>query len=422
MPLVVSNRRRIFYRYEGEKGAYLLLHHGLLGSHLDWYDAGYVDALSENFRLILPDARGHGRSDHPPDPEDYRIELFADDVIAIMEELQIRNLHFFGYSFGAMVGMELLLRHPERVRITMMAGESPFVTEGLQAEWRETAERIRQEGLSAAMKRMHAERRIFSAMRKEESEGEQQATLALLESLESLPIRETQERLSVNSPVALFIGAEDRAAGRVQEARKAIHRARFVSIPKQDHIGLFTEREALLAEVLRLAHSGKRNGEPAARGGSGPRNERNSGRRKNPSALSNSSPAPARGTDENGEGATASDDRQSRPDAESSPAQQEAAPRETAPPETAPPEAAQQEDPPRQETPEEENPPMATPQHDPPGGQQKPGHVAEQPGAKPDDTSQEASPDTTGENARDGSLDPEKGLEDGAPNPEGGKE
>ena len=270
MPIVVSNRRRIFYRYEGEKGAYLLLHHGLLGSHLDWYDAGYVDALAENFRLILVDARGHGRSDHPPAPEDYRIQQFADDVIAIMEELQIRNLHFFGYSFGAMVGMELLLRHPERVRITMMAGESPFVTEGLQAEWRETANRIRLEGLSATMTRMHGERRIFSAMRREEGEGEQEAALALLEALEALPIRETQERLSVDSPVALFIGAEDRASERVHEARKAIHRARFVSIPNQDHIGLFTQREALLAEVLRLAHSGKRNGETSPGDKSGP--------------------------------------------------------------------------------------------------------------------------------------------------------
>ncbi|MEE8435952.1 MAG: alpha/beta fold hydrolase [bacterium] len=438
MPIVVSNRRRIFYRYEGEKGAYLLLHHGLLGSHLDWYDAGYVDALAENFRLILPDARGHGRSDHPLAPEDYRIEQFADDVIAIMEELQIRNLHFFGYSFGAMVGMELLLRHPDRVRITMMAGESPFVTEGLRAEWRETADRIRQEGLSAAMTWMHGERRIFSAMRKEEGEGEQQAALALLETLEALPVRENQERLSVNSPVALFIGAEDRAAGRVQEARKAIHRARFVSIPNQDHIGLFTERESLLAEVMRLARSGKKNENPAPRGKSGPRDGRNSGRRNYPATPPRSMPVPARDTDESGGATAAPGDRPSSPELESSPAKQETAPQETAPQETAPQETAPQETAPQETAPQEtaqreENPPIAAPRHDPPEGHQSRGDLAEKSDSNPGDTAEagpggaaghtrEASLDTPGEDTRDASSDPEKGLDNGGPNPETGKE
>lgn len=258
MAMVVSNQRRIYYRYEGEKGAFLLLHHGLFGSHRDWYDAGYIDALASNFRLIIPDARGHGRSDHPQQPEDYRLEQFADDVIAIMEELRIRNLHFLGYSFGAMVGMQVLLRHPERVRITMMAGESPFITEDLQGEWREMAARIRQEGFTTVLEKARAERLIITSPQREEVEGEQQAALSLLEALGQVSPRGEQERISVNSPVALFIGTKDRASDRMQEARKAIHRARFVSIPGQDHVGLFTEREALLAEVLRLVYSGKK--------------------------------------------------------------------------------------------------------------------------------------------------------------------
>lgn len=392
MPIVVSNRRRIFYRYEGDKGAYLLLHHGLLGSHLDWYEAGYVDALAENFRLILPDARGHGRSDHPQAPEDYRIQQFADDMIAIMEELQIRNLHFFGYSFGAMVGMELLLRHPERVRITMMAGESPFVTEGLRAEWRDMAGRIRADGLSAAMTRMHDERRLFSAMRKEEGEGEQQASLALLEALEALPIRENKERLSVNSPVALFIGAEDRAAGRVQEARKAIHRARFVSIPNQDHIGLFTEREALLAEVLRLARSGKRNEEPASGGKSGPRNGRDSAKRNSPAAPPNSMPAPAPEADRSGGTSAASGDREPGAEEEST---------------TAPPESGPGADAPGGTAPREESLPKDNALPGPLG--------ADQGG------SGEEAPDTSGVPTREDSSDSDREAGNGAPDAETGE-
>lgn len=297
MSMVVSNRQRIHYRFLGERGAYLLLHHGLFGSHRDWYEAGYVEALADNFRLILVDARGHGRSDHPLEPAAYRLEHFADDVIAIMEELSIRNLHFLGYSLGALVGMELLLRHPQRVRITMMAGESPFVLEEMRAEWRELADRIGLEGFGPALEGMHRERRLPTPLTHPEAEGEKQAALALLEALQSLENRQPEDRLTVDSPVALFIGAEDRAAGRVQEARKHIHRARFVSLPGLDHVGLFEQREALLAEVLRLVHSGRKS-EDAARedktdeGGNSRRGDRN---RPNTAREPEPAPAPVEG-------------------------------------------------------------------------------------------------------------------------------
>jgi len=69
MTMVVSRKQRIFFRYEGERGAFLLLHHDLLGSHEDWYAAGYVEQLAKEFRVVVPDARGHGRSDKPGEKE-----------------------------------------------------------------------------------------------------------------------------------------------------------------------------------------------------------------------------------------------------------------------------------------------------------------------------------------------------------------
>lgn len=258
MTIVISDKQRIHYRFEGDKGAYLLLHHGLLGSHQDWYDAGYVDALHEEFRLIVMDARGHGRSDHPLQPEVYRLSALADDVVAIMDELDIRNLHFCGYSLGALVGYELLMRHPERVRIVMLAGESPFVSEAMQAEWRDLAEAIRAEGLDPVRERLVTEQRIVAATSIPEQEGEREAALALLESLASEPINPDTGRVSVDSPVALFTGEEDPALGRIRDARRRIHRARFVSFPGLTHAGLFREREALKAEILRLLRPGRR--------------------------------------------------------------------------------------------------------------------------------------------------------------------
>ena len=263
MTIVVSNRQRIFYRFEGEKGAYLLLHHGLFGSHRDWFDAGYVEALQEDFRLILMDARGHGRSDRSLDPMDFRPEAFADDITAIMDELGIHNLHVFGYGFGALVGLELLLKHPDRVRIVMMGGASPFVTEAMREDWRDLATRIRSQGLARVLAALHDDRRLPYLPRHEEGEGEQAAALVLLEALAGWEPRPENGRMSVNSPVAMFTGESDPAAGEVEDARRRIHRARFVSIPGEDHAGLFLEREALIAEIMRLLRSGKRDQAPA---------------------------------------------------------------------------------------------------------------------------------------------------------------
>ena len=42
-----------------------MLQHGFTESVMDWYEAGYVEALRSEYRLILIDARGHGTSDKP---------------------------------------------------------------------------------------------------------------------------------------------------------------------------------------------------------------------------------------------------------------------------------------------------------------------------------------------------------------------
>ena len=61
MPYAHSGSVRIHYRVEGE-GPALVLQHGFSESVVDWYEAGYVDALRPVYRLILIDARGHGAS------------------------------------------------------------------------------------------------------------------------------------------------------------------------------------------------------------------------------------------------------------------------------------------------------------------------------------------------------------------------
>jgi pimeloyl-ACP methyl ester carboxylesterase len=53
------------------KGQPLVHQHGFTDSLETWYDLGYVEALKSHYRLILIDARGHGASDKPREPDAY---------------------------------------------------------------------------------------------------------------------------------------------------------------------------------------------------------------------------------------------------------------------------------------------------------------------------------------------------------------
>ena len=103
MPYADNDGVRIHYRVEGQ-GPPLVLQHGFSESVVDWYEAGYVDALRSDYRLILIDARGHGASDKPHDPDAYELERRVTDVVAVLDGLAIKKAVFWGYSMGGWIG------------------------------------------------------------------------------------------------------------------------------------------------------------------------------------------------------------------------------------------------------------------------------------------------------------------------------
>lgn len=256
MPMIVKNKLRIHYRVEGERGAFLLMFHGLFGSGQDWYDSGWVSTLEPEFRLIVVDARGHGRSDKPPAPEAFTPNLLAEDVVAVMDELSIRNTHFLGYGLGALVGFELLTRFPERLRISMLGGESPFVTEQGREKWQDWAQRLRSGSLSALLEHMAATHQLSTPLRPVTDETLPGAQ-TILDGLVGLPPWQG-DKLRPESPVTLFCAQRDSALNRIRDARRIINRARLVELPGLDHDSVISQREALQSEVVRLLRSGRR--------------------------------------------------------------------------------------------------------------------------------------------------------------------
>ncbi len=103
MPFAVNDGVRIHYEVEGE-GSPLVLCHGLAMSLEVWRIWGFVEGLKDNYKLILIDARGHGYSDKPQDPEAYGIQSLVADVVTVLDDLNIEKAHFLGYSMGGRSG------------------------------------------------------------------------------------------------------------------------------------------------------------------------------------------------------------------------------------------------------------------------------------------------------------------------------
>ena len=94
---------RIFFEEVGN-GPILLLLHGFLGNGADWQRCGYLEALKGRFRLLIMDARGHGKSGKPHEPEAYSTERRHEDVVAVVESAGGGPAAFWGYSMGGRAG------------------------------------------------------------------------------------------------------------------------------------------------------------------------------------------------------------------------------------------------------------------------------------------------------------------------------
>jgi 3-oxoadipate enol-lactonase len=90
----------------------VLLLHGMGSAGEDW--ELQLAALAPHYRVLAPDARGHGRSHRPPGP--YAIAQMTDEVVALLDQLSLGPVHAVGLSMGGCMAMQLAIAHPSRVR------------------------------------------------------------------------------------------------------------------------------------------------------------------------------------------------------------------------------------------------------------------------------------------------------------------
>jgi pimeloyl-ACP methyl ester carboxylesterase len=111
---------QLYYEIQGA-GEPILFVHGGGGSIAGSWPSDYVTQLSRDFRVILADSRGHGRTADGTGPITYGRLAF--DTVRLLDHLGIDRAHVVGHSMGAITGLHLLVDFPDRVRtVTLLAG------------------------------------------------------------------------------------------------------------------------------------------------------------------------------------------------------------------------------------------------------------------------------------------------------------
>ncbi|MBK8900523.1 MAG: alpha/beta fold hydrolase [Anaerolineaceae bacterium] len=131
MATINVNDISLYYDQLGE-GEPLLLLHGLGSDGRSW--EYQIEPCAKQYRVIVVDVRGHGRSAKPPGP--YSVPQFASDIFALLDQLQVDQFHLAGLSMGGMIGFQMAVDQPERCKSLTIVNSGPeLVPRSFREKW-----------------------------------------------------------------------------------------------------------------------------------------------------------------------------------------------------------------------------------------------------------------------------------------------
>lgn len=124
------NGMKMYYEVSGEGDPLIVLH----GAYMNIPTMGkIIPALAKTHKVYAVEMQGHGRTNDIDRPITY--PNLADDVAAFMDAVGLKKADVFGYSMGAIAGLQLAIRHPAKVnKLIFVSGAYDF--EGWQPEFK----------------------------------------------------------------------------------------------------------------------------------------------------------------------------------------------------------------------------------------------------------------------------------------------
>jgi 3-oxoadipate enol-lactonase len=219
-----------------------------------WDDV--VPRLTEHFRVLRYDQRGHGGTTVTPAP--YAFDVLTGDLARLLDAFGIDQAHLVGLSMGGVTVLGLALLAPERVTSLVVCDTSAASTPAAAAQWADRAELARREGMSALVAPTvdrwfpaatiaadspavgHARRMIADTP----AEGFRGGAAALSD------VGLASSLDQVKAPTLFIVGSED---GVLPAAMLALHQrvpgSRYTRIPGAGHLSALEQPEAFAREL-----------------------------------------------------------------------------------------------------------------------------------------------------------------------------
>lgn len=249
VPFAENENVRIHYEVEGQ-GPPLVLQHGFGSDMRTWEFYGYVKALAGDYQVIRIDARGHGESDKPHEPEAYELSRRAGDVVAVLDALGIERAHYCGYSMGGWIGFGLVQYFPQRLLSLAAGGVHPYPDERFVAF--DGVDGTDGDAFITALETLIGER--FPREARARLLANDLIALTAATQARSAPV---EALLKIQVPVLFYCGQRDIRLPEVQQCAEQVPGAKLAVIPGTNHVTTFLRSDLVLPHLKEHLASAK---------------------------------------------------------------------------------------------------------------------------------------------------------------------
>lgn len=246
---VAVNGMQTYYEVSGQGDPLVVLH----GAYMNIPAMGaIVPKLAKNYKVYALELQGHGRTTDIDRPITY--PNLADDVAAFMDAVGLAKADVFGYSMGAAAGLQLVIRHPQKVN-KLVAASGAYDARGWQPEFtafipQMTVEMFVAMPFAAEYRKLAPNPDGFPAL------------VAKLIALEKEPMRWEAEMRAIKTPVLIITGDADVATlehsvamfrllggGGMGDMGKPLPASRLAVLPATSHTAVITQSDLLVAVI-----------------------------------------------------------------------------------------------------------------------------------------------------------------------------
>ena len=237
MPHFENDGLSLYYEVHGSGSPVVMLHGAAVSFAGNFGLCGWVDPLtSRGLQVIGLDFRGHGNSDAPPDAAASGIDVWARDVVGLLDELGVERAAVVGYSIGSAVALHALHSYPHSFTIGALVatgdgliGVPPYTFPALLPILVET---LRRPEFPADLPPEQAMYWTFASQISGDPSGVAKAAAG-----DFSPCA-PEEAASIDAPVLVVSGENDPVLGTGARLATAIPKSRYWEVAGADHFSL----------------------------------------------------------------------------------------------------------------------------------------------------------------------------------------